>query len=461
MLRLLLRLWWLQQRRDFRWQEAIGGIYIVMLYVVVGIAFFMGYTDGGGELFEDGVPATLSAGVVLGTLLPDMVLKMLMKRDMTAMDDYLKSRPLPEKTWNKFLLLTNLVSFWNYVLPFLMLPVLIWLLSVPQALGCFLLLLAYSYVDGCYVTCYRKTADWMLRWPLILGWAGMCGALAGYMLLFAWLPSWLFSLGVLGLALVVAGVLVCYLYHLKNYGEVRHKASRFHSFSHTTLYGVQYVGLLRAKRVRNMVIMMVAIFYFDALLVAFSDMSEVGHDPLSVYAVGVILLPSTVLSQCTFGVEANYFQGLLTKPIAISQLLRNSYYFYLSISAVMTLLSVVFLFASDNVSVASLLAGFCMAIVVNLCYLPTCLYSPRLEIFSNTAFGGKKGKVQVNFLGFVFLIPTGLLAGVYYLWGEQVWQVACMVLAILALALHRRVICWVARIFYARRYQRMEKYAEA
>ena len=41
MLRLLLRLWWMQQRRNFSKRDAIVGGYIIFLYVVFGASFFI------------------------------------------------------------------------------------------------------------------------------------------------------------------------------------------------------------------------------------------------------------------------------------------------------------------------------------------------------------------------------------------------------------------------------------
>ncbi len=47
------------------------------------------------------MPALLGAGIVVGMLIPDIIMKMVMKRDITAMDDYVKSRPVPEKIWKQ------------------------------------------------------------------------------------------------------------------------------------------------------------------------------------------------------------------------------------------------------------------------------------------------------------------------------------------------------------------------
>ena len=102
MLRLLFRLWWLQQRRSFTWKDAVVGGYLIFVYVMVGLGFYFGATLDGEELFEDGTPDALCAILVLTMLVPDIILKVVMKHDSTAMDDYLKSRPVPEKVWNRF-----------------------------------------------------------------------------------------------------------------------------------------------------------------------------------------------------------------------------------------------------------------------------------------------------------------------------------------------------------------------
>ena len=321
MLRLLFRLWWLQQRRSFTWKDAVVGGYLIFVYVMVGLGFYFGATLDGEEIFEDGTPDALCAILVMTMLVPDIILKVVMKRDSTAMDDYLKSRPVPEKMWSRFLLLTNLANFWNYVMPVLMLPMLFWMLSVPQAIAGYLLMQAFSFINGIYVTCYYKTTDWMLRWPLLLGWIGMGAVLTAYLICFAWMPGFLINIGMAVWAVLIITGLLFYLYNLKIYDEHKQKTSRF-SFGKTTLYKLQYIGLLRAKRVRNMVLIMVIVFFLDALLMVFLPDEGTGNQvSLIMYVVGDVLLPSVVLSQWTFGIEANFFQGLLTKPVKVAQLL--------------------------------------------------------------------------------------------------------------------------------------------
>ena len=88
--------------------------------------------------------------------------------------------------------------------------------------------------------------------------------------------------------------LTIYLYHEKIYNEQKQKVSRFRGFSHINLFSLQYIGTLRAKRVRTMVIMIAAIFLFDAYLFALLP-AEAGQEMgdkvamMTLYVAGAIL----------------------------------------------------------------------------------------------------------------------------------------------------------------------------
>lgn len=465
MLKLLIKLWWLQQRRNFHKRDAFIACYLLFLYAVMGVSFFHGFTESGGKLEGEDLPATLGAGIVIGMLIPDIVMKMVMKRDITAMDDYVKSRPIPESIWNRFLLTTNLVSFWNYVLPVLLLPVFIYLLPAGQVVVSFFLFLAFSLIDGIYITCYRKATEWMLKWPLVLGWMGMFAVLIGYMFIASLFPTWMVWIGLFFLAGAVLAGLVVYLYNLKIYNEQKRKVSKFRGFNHISLFSLQYIGTMRAKRIRNMVILISAIFLFDAYMFALlpsEASSEMGGKDamVTLYVVGAILLPSVVLSQWTFGVEANFFQGLMTKPIKIGQMLTNCFYFNVLVSAVALLLTLPFLFLDAGVGIVVLISGFCLAVFVNLFNLPTCLFSSRLEIFSSSMFSMQGANMKINLFGIAFLVPLGGVTAIYYFFGELAWCISCVAMALVAVLIHKWFIGKIAAMFYKNRYKRMEKFME-
>ena len=466
MLKLLLRLWWLQQRRNFRKRDAFVACYIITLYVVMGFCFFQGFTESGGELKGEEMPALLGAGIVIGMLIPDIIMKMVMKRDITAMDDYVKSRPVPEKIWNKFLLTTNLVSLWNYVLPVFTIPVFIYLLPAAEAVASFFLFLEFSFVNGIYITCYRKATKWILKWPLILGWMGMYAVLIGYLLVAFFFPVYMGWIGFFFLAGAVFTGLTAYLYHEKIYNEQKQKVSKFRGFSHVNLFSLQYIGTLRAKRVRTMVIMITAIFLFDAYLFALMPLEpgqEMGDKVAmtTLYVAGAILLPSVVLSQWTFGIEANFFHGLMTKPVKVKQMLQNCFYYYMVVSAVALLLTLPFLFLEAGIGIQVLIGGFCLAVFINLFNLPTALFSSRLEIFQTSMFSMQGANLKINLYAIAFLFPLAGVCAVYYFFGETAWFITCVALAVFSIAIHKWFIAQIAAIFEKNQYKRMEKFMES
>jgi DNA-binding response OmpR family regulator len=100
--------------------------------------------------------------------------------------------------------------------------------------------------------------------------------------------------------------------------------------------------------------MITAIFLFDAYLFALVPLEpgqEMGDKVAmtTLYVAGAILLPSVVLSQWTFGIEANFFHGLMTKPVKVKQMLQNCFYYYMVVSAVALLLTLPFLFLEAGI----------------------------------------------------------------------------------------------------------------
>ena len=305
----------------------------------------------------------------------------------------------------------------------------------------------------------------LFKWPLILGWMGMFVVLVGYVFIASFFPVWMGWMGAFLLAGAVFVGLVLYLYNLKIYNEQKRKISKFRGFNHISLFSLQYIGMMRAKRIRNMVLVITAIFLFDAYMFALLP-SEASDDlggkvaMVTLYVVGSILLPSVVLSQWTFGVEANFFQGLMTKPVKIEQMLKNCFYFYVMVSGAALLLTVPFLFLDIGVTLLALVSGFCLAVFINLFNLPTSLFSSRLEIFNSSMFSMQGANLKINLYAVAFLFPLGGVIAIYYFFGATAWCITCVALALAAVLIHKWFIGKIAVVFYKNRYKRMEKFME-
>lgn len=181
----------------------------------------------------------------------------------------------------------------------------------------------------------------------------------------------------------------------------------------------------------------------------------------TLYVAGAILLPSVVLSQWTFGIEANFFHGLMTKPVKVKQMLQNCFYYYMVVSAVALLLTLPFLFLEAGIGIQVLISGFCLAVFINLFNLPTALFSSRLEIFQTSMFSMQGANLKINLYAIAFLFPLAGVCAVYYFFGETAWFITCVTLAVFSIAIHKWFIAKIAAIFEKNKYKRMEKFMES
>ena len=157
MLKLLLRLWADQKRRNFKWGKLFGQLYFFGLFMVISIIVTLAVHEETGD-FDD--VAKVVSIMAVSIIVPDFLHKLLMKHDETVMDHYLKSKPIPERDWNRFLLVGNLVNYWNWAIPLLMLPFCVVFMKWTDALLSFLLLLAVSMVGGVAITSFRRAKGW-------------------------------------------------------------------------------------------------------------------------------------------------------------------------------------------------------------------------------------------------------------------------------------------------------------
>lgn len=456
MLKLLLRLWWLHKRRDFQKRDIVLGVYLLLLYVCIGVGIYVGVVASGTSFMSVGLPPVVGLFFVVSMLLPDIFPKLLMKNGVTMMDDYLKARPVKERTWNVFVLLTNLLSFWCYLVPLFFLPFLIWLLDIWQAVVCFFIMILFSLANSMFVTCFRRTSDLFLRVSLIAGWVFMAISVTLAVLLFAFTSAWLQDVAIALLAVAVIAGLVAFMAHEDKYDESRHKATRQHSIGKVTPFTMQFYGVVRAKRMRNLVLFSFLLLLADDYLMAFT--SAPGDVSVLIFSTLDILLPSLALSQWTFGVEANFFQGLMTKPISVRQLLANCYYFYIILSIVAAIFLIPMSFIWPDFTALLLFGGLGMAIFINLFNLPTCLFSSRLELFGQSFFNMQGANMNINFYSLFLLIPLGISAAVWLVFSAEAWAVMSIVLGVASLVAHKPVIAWVAAKFNSRRYERMESF---
>lgn len=451
-MKLLLKLWLTQLRRNFKWGKFLGEAYFMFLFMVVSvtITYVMYEEVGSASSIEKVVPF-----LAVSLIIPDFINKLLMKHDETVMDHYLKSKPISERSWNRFLLTTNIFSFWNWAIPLLLLPFCVlflpWLLILPA----FLLLFSVSLVGGVAITSFRRAKGWTNKWPVLL--AMVVWQIIAFMYsLTAILLPW--GVHIVGFLLLCAGAIAVfydYLCDLRRYDESQAKAGRLY-LGASSLFSMEYISVLRSKRLRVASLILPLVFIFNSYTQCVNGLNVMFYMML----MFAIFSPSMMLGQWVFGIEGNYFDSLWTKPVVIRQILDNKLRFYALLNIVPTLLVIPLIWIADLSPWILLATWLFTAGVANLSLMPTALISSRIELFQSAFFNYQGASLAINVYGLVVLVPIAIYCLCTWLLSPVVCAIVLSAAGVVGFALYRPVIGWIARKYEQRRYVCFERYRQ-
>ena len=453
MLKLLLKLWADQKRRDFKWGRFLGEAYFFVLFMIISFTIVMVIHDemGSTEGMEIIVPF-LAAGIIV----PDFLNKLLMKHDETVMDHYLKSKPIPERIWNRFLLVTNLVNFWNWVIPILLLPFCLVFLKWTAILPSFLLLLTVSMVGGVAITALRRAKGWTNKWPVLVAMAVWALFAFVYSLLAFILPWGVHIVGFFLLGFGAVAVFYNYLCELHRYDESQAKVDRLFLTGSTSLFSMEYVGVLRSKRLRVGVLVLPLIFVFNS----YTQVNLEQNFTFYMMLMFAIFAPSMMLGQWVFGIEGNYFDGLWTKPVDIRTILKNKFWFFSLLNILPTLLVLPLVWIADLSPWLLPVTWLFTAGLANLTLMPTALISSRIEMFQSAFFNYQGASLAINLYGLAVIIPLAAYCACLSLLPLTTALIVLAAAGILGFALHHVVIGWITRKYEQNRYKNFERYRQ-
>ena len=396
------------QRRQFsagkKKRDLIGLIVLLIYFWVLEIVFYFLFKD------KDVSVQTYTAVIVcLSMTVPDFLFKLIFVRDQSVMDAFLKTRPILQKQWNRFLTVSQCWKLSNLIMPAVMLPACILFLPFPTRLA---------------------------------------------------VAAVLYVLSVLG------GILVMLLKRRGTYAsekEVSTVAVRTFKPGRTgfAIFGLQSKSLLRSKRLKRAWLYMSIFFLLEFILYGSMGSVEGGRDRFfgMFYLFGFFAIESVMLSQYGLGVEAGYFGALWTRPVTISRILRDK--FWLSavlggIALLITLPFCIWFHISVFIPVAYALytAGFCSPFLLIDAYNCT-----PFDLFGKTFFNyqGAKGTYKASvMLG--TLLTLGLGWGLPALLPGTPSCLIFSVLGILGFIFHRPYFDWVERKFLKDKYKYLEQY---
>ena len=464
MLHELIRLWWTQKRRDFGWKKVFIAGYLALCFIIVVAAFFFGMSEGGVDIWDlhfEAMAVTYAFAVVV----PDLLMKVWWRHDPVEPDDYIRTRPFSRQAWSRFVLLQVFVSFVVWMVPLMFFVVDLMLMNLGYALLTLLLMLSASADNALVQNCWRRSSQASERVLIIIGYALWLGFGLVWMLMsLLWSSAWsLTSLMPISVYLAVNILFGMALQHafgqMASYNESsQHRGGKVLGWGDVSLFSIEYVSVMRCKRMRTSVLFVGAIFLMNVYLQFLQPQLATSFNA-HLMLLFAIAFPSVILGQWVLGIEANYFHGIWTKPYGVETILRNKFYFFCLLCTLMTLLSIpsaVWLYLRPAQLAATWL--FSMGAFV-LLMMPTCLFSSRMDLFGSAFFNYQGGNKQLNIYSFVILLPTAIYVCAY-MFLPQAWMadVLTAALGIVGLALHRVFLHWLTGIWTRRRYAIMERW---
>ena len=373
-------------------------VLLVYFWFLELLLFFMLRKEG-----ITGFPPLLVAGICFSAIIPDALFKLIFLHDETVMDAFIKTRPVRQETWDRFLTLSQFWKSSNLAMPLIMAP------------ACFLFLP------------FGK----------------------GLLLLLA-----LYLLSVFG------GFIVMLLKHRGNYQPENlvspKKVRSFRQGSGHHVFGIQSRSFNRSKRLKTGLYVLWGVFLFNFIT---QGAFESFNRSAEIYLVFLLMYPPIALPQFGLAVEANFFCGIWTKPLSLSRLLSEKYLFSALIGGVSMLVLLPFCLWF-HIPLYVPLAYTLFAVGVGELFVMVDPYNcVPFDIFGKTFFNyqgaSSTWKGSIIFGSLLLMAVPIVLPRILPAWA------AYPILGVLGLAgilLHRPFFRWVERKFLKNKYKYMEKY---
>ncbi len=387
----------LQFRQLFRGKKgrdivgpAILSLYCWILEIILAV-----------ELGEK-LPPLMGALIFASFLIPDFLMKVIFERDHTVMDPFLKTRPVPQALWDRFLTVSQ---FWN-----------------PSNL-----LMPLTVAPACFL---------FLAFPLNV---------------FVLVTLYLFS--------VFGGFLVMLIKHRGTYQSEKTASGKpartFKSTTGHAIFSLQTKSLLRSKRLKTALIYMSVLMLFLFVMNALEGDSET----VRMFLFYFIVLASCMVAQYGLGVEAGFFSAIWTRPLPISRILRDKFRLSAVMSGIAALITIPICIWVDipvyiPVAYALFTAGFGSLIMLIDAY--KC--SP-FDLFGKTFFNyqGTKGTFKAStMLGIILIMVVALVLP--FLLSDLTASIILGGLGLAGILFHRPYFDWVERKFLKKKHKYIEEY---
>lgn len=453
-MKLLLKIKYLQHIRSFKWEET--ATLFVTFFLIPIFALPSAYSILSDKIQTFIANTDLSLIVVISALtfqISDFFYKLAFVHEGSDIDDYLRTRPVSTSTLCRFIVLDNAFTSINWIFIPTIATCLFLLLDFPAALLTSLLFIAISLTNGLalhtlfYSHSYESKAivssAGFLFFPItaLLIWKSFG------------INWWLHFTVYITLCVVMQYFLYRCLCILRNYPDYSRTTTKSISLfvRKSTLSAC---GTLRSNWLRSRL----CVFQIIPLMIFIMNFTNTAP-PMEATSVILPFIMVTCIENDIFGLEANYMDGLWSRPISIKKMLRYNYIFYSSVCIIDAFLICASVFHNGISQVILVLSVALFTIgVYNNVSLAGIYGSARLELFE-VSLMKTNGKPNNIFLLIMVFFPIVLFE--YLLAAYAPMEIFCGIaggIGLIGIILHPYITNRVAKRYVANRYRHFEKY---
>lgn len=372
-------------------------VFIVYFWFLEILLYFMLRKEGVTDY-----PPLLVVGVCLTVIFPDILYKVIFLHDETVMDAFIKTRPIPQGSWDRFLTLSQFWKSSNLAMPLIMAPACFLFLRFPYGIVIVLLLYLLSVFGGFIVMLMKHRGNYPAETSA------------------SFFSTRFFKLGLGG-----------------------------------DIWGIQSRSFFRSNRLKTSLFALSAILLFQ-FLVQGSDY----FGPISnLFLFGFIFIHAITIPQFGMGIEANFFSGIWTKPLYVSKILSDKFWFSAILAGLSSLLALPFCvrfhipyYRPLAYALFSIGAGELMVLVDAYNCKAFDLFGKPFFNYQGTSSAYRASSIMGMLVA--FLIPI-LLPSIIPEWATYLIMSG---LGFIGILFHRPFFRWVERKFMKNKYKYMEKY---
>lgn len=388
-------------------------------------------------------------------MIPDFVVKCLFMDIPISSDTFIRARPVSERASLVVLMSAAVANLWNLATPCILSALFYGVLGFSNAMVSAFVLFLSSAVNSLAVFTYHRADGFYNKFYVIL---------IGFM----WLPvlfffcfnplrlSWYCSM-LLITVLFFSAAYVLYRYNLELtvYPETKDSSVKV-LFSYVNPYFVDAVGILRTNKLK--VQLFLPILFICQLYLMDSNYLPKG----AILSMMPLVMTSSVLvGSFAFGLEANFFDGIWSRPCNIYKMLIHKYLFYMLLTLFYT--TILFILVNDSLDIPAIsYISQCLFVIgiINVVLLLSIFDSDRIDLYSTSYIDYQSSCSTLFGNSMLPAIPLAIDIAITLLIPTTLSSVIVGCIGLLGLVMSPIVIRLIARKYEHGRYSHFERYRE-